>query len=295
MLSFILPVNLKNITFREDKINNKQLQELVADGKEYMFVSNSDNLGATMDKAILSHFANSGKGFLMEVAERAEADKKGGHLAKKGDGYVLRESGQCAKEDVGMFQNIATHKYFNTNNLWLNIPKLFAMMQANDGAMKLPLIRNVKTVDPTDATSRKVYQLESAMGSAIALFGTDAEAICVTRNRFAPVKTCSDLFAIHSDAYEVEGNIVKLVDQCQGNPPAVNLGDAYKMVPEMEALCDNYANVPSLKDCRTLDIVGSAKMTFGPGVIINGNAVINTGSGDAKTLTDRVVSGEVDL
>jgi UDP-N-acetylglucosamine pyrophosphorylase len=38
---------------------------------------------------------------MMECCERTEADKKGGHLAKRnGDGQlVLRESAQCAKED----------------------------------------------------------------------------------------------------------------------------------------------------------------------------------------------------
>jgi UDP-N-acetylglucosamine pyrophosphorylase len=30
-------------------------------------VSNSDNLGATLDLKLLSYFANSGKAFLMEV------------------------------------------------------------------------------------------------------------------------------------------------------------------------------------------------------------------------------------
>ena len=33
-----------------------------------MFVSNSDNLGATMDLKILTHFAATGAPFMMEVA-----------------------------------------------------------------------------------------------------------------------------------------------------------------------------------------------------------------------------------
>merc|ERR1719171_2134495 len=59
------------------------LDKLLEKGFKYMFVSNSDNLGATMDLKILSYFAESGAPFMMEVAARTEADKKGGHLATK--------------------------------------------------------------------------------------------------------------------------------------------------------------------------------------------------------------------
>lgn len=45
---------------------------------------------------------------------------------------------------------------------------------------------------------------ETAMGSAIECFD-DAGAVVVPRSRFAPVKTCNDLFALRSDAYKVGG------------------------------------------------------------------------------------------
>lgn len=53
------------------------LKKLLDAGVKYMFVSNSDNLGATLDLALLNYFAASGKSFIMEVCERTEADKKG--------------------------------------------------------------------------------------------------------------------------------------------------------------------------------------------------------------------------
>lgn len=40
------------------------------------------------------------------------------------------------------------------------------------------------------------------MGSAIECFD-DAGAVVVPRERFAPVKTCNDLFALRSDVYKV--------------------------------------------------------------------------------------------
>merc|ERR1712224_883798 len=83
------------------------LDKLLEKGFKYMFVSNSDNLGATMDLKLLSYFAESGAPFMMEVANRTDADKKGGHLAKDklSGGLVLREAAQCPEEDAIEFQN----------------------------------------------------------------------------------------------------------------------------------------------------------------------------------------------
>ena len=61
--------------------------------------------------------------------------------------------------------------------------------------MPLPLIWNQKTVDPRDPDSLPVYQLETAMGSAISVFDR-AGAIRVPRTRFIPVKNTNDLLAV---------------------------------------------------------------------------------------------------
>ena len=58
----------------------------------------------------------------MEVTDRTEADRKGGHLARGADGgYVLRETAQTPEEDLGALQDITRHRYVNTNNLWLDL------------------------------------------------------------------------------------------------------------------------------------------------------------------------------
>lgn len=87
------------------------LDRLIKSGIKYLFVSNSDNLGATLDLDLLAYFASSKKAFVCEVAERTAADKKGGHLAKrKSDGrLVLRESAMCPDEDKGAFEDISKY------------------------------------------------------------------------------------------------------------------------------------------------------------------------------------------
>lgn len=105
-----------------------------------MFVSNSDNLGATLDLKILTHFANNELPFMMECCERTENDKKGGHLAiRNSDKHlVLRESAMCADEDEDFFQDINKHRFFNTNNLWIRLDKLQEVSKKLDGHRPRP-------------------------------------------------------------------------------------------------------------------------------------------------------------
>merc|ERR1719216_161952 len=133
------------------------LEKLLSQGFKYMFVSNSDNLGATMDLKLLTYFASTKAPFMMEVATRTDADKKGGHLAKDADtgGLLLRESAQCPKADEKEFQNVGKYKFFNTNNLWVDLEALKGQFEKYKGALPLPVMKNSKTVDPRDKNSTK--------------------------------------------------------------------------------------------------------------------------------------------
>merc|ERR1719503_15158 len=133
-------------------------------------------------------FADSKAPFMMEVATRTDADKKGGHLAKDNatGGLLLRESAQCPEEDEKEFQNVDKYTYFNTNNLWVDLVALKKAFDKAGGTLPLPVMKNGKTVDPRDKASTKVIQLETAMGAAISCF-EGAQAIVIPRSRFAPV------------------------------------------------------------------------------------------------------------
>ena len=246
------------------------LDKLLSAGVKYAFISNSDNLGAQMDTRFLRWFAESGVPFVMEVTRRTEADKKGGHLAtRKADGQpLLREVAQCPDEDVEAFQNIDKHRYFNTNNLWIRLDALRDFLAANNGVLPLPVIRNVKTVDPRDAATEKVYQLETAMGAAIQCF-PGAKAVCVPRSRFFPVKTCSDLLLLRSDAVEInDAGLMSLAPECNGVAPIVQLdGKLYKLVDSLEAL-----GVPSLKHVTKLTVTGPYH--FEPGAPLSGDVTV---------------------
>merc|ERR1711939_1205305 len=213
-----------------------------------------------------------GAPFMMEVADRTDADKKGGHLAtmKANGGLTLRESAQCPKADEGAFQDTSRYKYFNTNNLWVDLQKLKAAFEKHGGALPLPVMLNDKTVDPRDKKSTKVVQLETAMGAAISCF-EGASALLIPRTRFAPVKKCDDLIALRSDAYVVTEDFrIELAPERNGAPPLVKLDDRYKFVDAMDTLIPN--GVPSLKGCSKLVIEGEVE--FAPGVIVKGAVTI---------------------
>ena len=251
-------------------VSSGSLATMRARGLRYAFVSNSDNLGAVLDLALLGWFAASGAPFAMEVKRRAEADKKGGHLARAKNGrLVLRETAQCpeAADEVANFQDIATHKFFNTNNLWIDLDELQRALDESQGVLPLPFIRNEKTVDPKDASSPKVIQLETAMGAAISCFD-GARAIQVPSQRFAPVKSTGDLLAIRSDAY-VLGDDYRILPAPggPGDQLVVDLDPAYfKRVDQLDARTPH--GPPSLVRAKRLVVRGD--YTFARGEVVEG-------------------------
>ncbi|MBP7275347.1 MAG: UTP--glucose-1-phosphate uridylyltransferase [Kiritimatiellae bacterium] len=256
------------------------LPRLRAAGIEILFVSNADNLGATLDPRILAWFGDSGLAFAMEVADRTESDRKGGHVARRrGGGWVLRESAQCPPEDEGDFQDITRYRYFNTNNLWLRLDDVERALRDRRGILGLPLIRNEKTVDPTDRTSPRVIQLETAMGAALSAF-ENAGILRVPRLRFAPVKTTEDLLALWSDAYErTPEEHVRLRAERRGVPPVVKLeGKHYKFIGDFQSRFPEGA--PSLLHCARLDVRGD--VTFGRNVTVRGSVTVESGPAARK-------------
>jgi UTP--glucose-1-phosphate uridylyltransferase len=248
------------------------LKKLLDRGFEYAFVSNSDNLGATLDNRILGYFASRHAPFMLEFTERTEADKKGGHLAKlRKGGLVLRELAQCPPAETDDFQDIGKHRYFNTNNLWLNLRAVSDYLESTGGVIDLPVIMNKKTVDPRDAASTEVIQLETAMGTAISLF-PGSEALCVPRTRFAPAKNTDDLLALWSDAYMLtEDMLITLDPSRKSGPPVVKLDPKYYRVLD-DFIARFPSGAPSMIACDALTVEGD--VLFGKNVTLTGKVSV---------------------
>lgn len=245
------------------------LDRLRAAGYRYASIANADNLGSTPDPRLAGWFAESGAPFALEVCRRTPMDRKGGHLARRRDDgrLVLRESAQTAPEDRAAFADETRHPFFNTNNLWFDLDALDAALGARGSVLGLPLIANRKTVDPSDAASTPVIQLETAMGSAVEVF-EGATAIEVGRDRFLPVKTTNELALLRSDAYEVgEDGVPRLVVDAA---PVVRLDARYARVGALDALFPH--GVPSLREASGLRVEGD--WTVEAGVAIVGDVAL---------------------
>ena len=249
------------------------LQQLLDAGFRYAFVSNGDNLGAVADPAIAGWFAASGAPFASEVCRRTSADRKGGHLAvRRRDGQlVLRDSAQTAESDAASFGDITLHRYFNANNLWLDLHHLAETMQRTGGVLGLPMIRNEKNVDPNDKASPKVIQIETAMGAAVEVFA-GAQALEVDRSRFLPVKSTNDLLALRSDVYELADDCSVRLTRTDADAPYVDLdGDFYKLIADFDARFP--AGVPSLRQAKSFVVHGD--WTFERDVVVSGQVEVD--------------------
>jgi UTP--glucose-1-phosphate uridylyltransferase len=256
---------------------------LLEAGFRYMCVSNSDNLGATPDATIAGWFAASGAPYAAELCRKTPADVKGGQLVvRKADGRIVqRETAQTHPDDVAVSLDANRHPFFHTNNLWFDLEALAAELERTSGVLELPLIRNEKTVDPADASSPAVVQIESAMGAAVAVF-EGATAIEVERSRFLPVKTTNDLLVLRSDVYDLTPDY-RL--EAQAPAPLVDLDkEHYKLI---EPFSERFAaGAPSLRDADSLTVRGD--WTFGAGVRAEGKAEL---AGDGGTVPDGATVG----
>ena len=247
------------------------LQALLDQGVKYAFIANSDNLGATVDPALLGYFSKHHVPFMVEVAERTPADLKGGHLARHVDGrLILRESAQCPQSELDAFKDINCYRFFNTNNIWVNLEFLQRLIR-NQKTVRLPMILNPKTLDPRKENSPPVFQLETAMGAAISLF-EGARAVKVPKTRFFPVKTCNDLMALRSDRF-----IFSDSEQLVLNPECCCDFIRIQLDPDFYGRLDLFDQrfkdgVPSLTACESLTIRGDVR--FEEGVTIKGQVAI---------------------
>ena len=251
------------------------LSDLLGEGIRYALIVNCDNLGATLDPALLGYFATHRFPFMMEVAQRTPTDMKGGHLARHTNGHlILREIAQCPQEDLAAFQNIAYYRYFNVNSLWVDLQALNELVQRSP-VIHLPIILNPKTVDPRNADSPPVFQVETAMGAAISLFDR-ATAVEVPASRFRPIKKCADLLALRSDCFlfQADGSLVPNPIRRLGRIQ-VNLDPAF--YTKIEDFEQRFAHgAPSLIDCEALTVKGD--VYFESDVVIKGKVFIhNTG------------------
>jgi len=268
------------------------LDEFISSGRRWAFISNVDNLAATLEPWILGLIDHHGIDFLIEVTDRTESDRKGGTLVMRSGRLDLLEIAQVSPEDKDAFMDLERFPVFNTNNVWVD---LRAVAKALDlGELKFPIIQNSKVV-----AGAGVIQLETAMGAAIGCFPA-ASGLRVSRDRFFPTKKVEDLFVLQSDAC-----ILDAMDRIRSNPlrpsdlplrPEVIFGSDFLASPlEIQFRFEDPSSISMVK-AESLEVQGP--VFFERDVTIEGRVRVIARSGHTypirkgSTLRDALYSDE---
>lgn len=277
----------------ESLVSSGELDYLLSQGKEVLFVSNGDNLGATVNPKILNHMIETNSEFIMELTDKTRADVKGGTLINY-DGQVrLLEIAQVPKEHVEEFKSIKKFKNFNTNNLWINLKAIKRLVESN--GIQSEIIPNQKSIS-IGSSDINVLQLETAVGASIKHFN-NAHGIVVPRARFLPVKTCSDLLLVKSDLFHLEHGSLKLDPNRDGFAnPLIKLGSHFKKVSNFQS---RIPHMPKILELDHLTITGNVNL--GKNVALKGTVIIVCNEGDkidipnGAVLENVVVTGSLSI
>ncbi|GAM18751.1 hypothetical protein SAMD00019534_019260 [Acytostelium subglobosum LB1] len=268
--------------------NSGLLDTLIKEGKEYLFISNVDNLGAVVDFNILDMMETIGCEYVMEVTNKTRADVKGGTLIEYEGKAKLLEIAQVPSSKVEEFKSIKKFKIFNTNNIWVNLKAIDRVLKANQ-LDDMDIIINPKVAD-----GKSILQLEIAAGAAIEFFN-NARGVNVPRSRFLPVKSTSDLFIVQSNLYSLEnGMLVMNKNRPFTSVPLVKLGDNFKKVSDYQA---RIKGIPDILELDQLTVSGD--VTFGTGIVLKGTVIIVANHGsridvpEGSVFENKVVSGNL--
>jgi UTP--glucose-1-phosphate uridylyltransferase len=275
--------------FYQSFSNSGLLDELIAEGKTYCFMSNIDNLGATVDLRILEHLIKEKHEFVMEVTDKTRADVKGGTLIQYEGKTRLLEAAQVPSDHVEDFKSVKKFNVFNTNNLWISLEATRRVL--DDNILDMEIIVNPKTL----AGGLNVYQFETAVGAAMKCFDR-VIGLNVPRARFLPVKKTSDLLLVMSNIYTMnQGSLAMSPKRMFPSTPLVKLGDNH--FKNVNDFLRRFGSIPDLLELDHLTVSGD--VTFGKGVSLRGTVIIIANHGDridipaGAVLENKIVSGNL--
>nr|AIE13826.1 UDP-glucose pyrophosphorylase [Eucheuma denticulatum] len=260
---------------------------LLAQGKEYIFVSNVDNLGATVDLNILKNIVQRNVEYCMELTDKTRADIKGGTIISYDGKVSLLEVAQVPAKYIEEFKSVSKFKVFNTNNIWVSLRAIKRVMQ--EGTMKLDIIVNNKEVN-----GQKVIQLETAIGAAIGYFN-NACGVNVPRSRFLPVKSTSDLLLMQSNMYTLKsGSLIMNPARQFATTPVIKLGTEFKKVGQY---LERFGSIPDVLELDHLTVSGD--VSFGANTSLKGTVIVVANPGNkimipaGSVIENKVVVGSL--
>lgn len=249
-----------------------ELDKLIAQGKEILFVSNVDNLGATGDLKILNFIINEKIEYLVEVVERTANDSNTGVLATY-KGKLRSVYYNCLSNE-----SASTCRIVNTNNIWIDLKKLKELIKSN--SLNLPIhSRESKITHKNEEI--ECLQFKTQLVDCIAFF-PNSRVLKVSRDRFLPLKTCRDLFLLKSTLYDLDSNgTFNLYPLKFGLLPSIDLGDEFATY---ETFKIGVPDIPNILELDHLTVMGN--VFFGRNITLKGTVIIICDENDVITVPD---------
>eukprot|EP01133_Synstelium_polycarpum_P013905 gene13905-16405_t len=258
------------------------LDEFLAQGKEYIFISNVENLGSIIDIQVLNHINAKKIQFGLEVTNRINTDVTGGILMSYKEKLHLLELSQIKHDKL---KNFKDYKFWNTNNIWVDLKAASNLVKENK------LLLDWIVSYPTE-NHKQLVQLETPAGMGIQNFDNSV-AILVPRDRYRPIKSTSQLLISQSNLFQFEhGQMAMNPKREAGDVPLVKLGEEFSTVSEYEK---RLKSIPDLLELDHLTVSGD--VYFGVNTVLKGTVIIVANHGeridipDNVTLENKIISG----
>jgi UTP--glucose-1-phosphate uridylyltransferase len=264
------------------------LDEYQKSGVEYIFISNVENVGGSIDPVILKSIVMGKEDFMLEVTERAASDTFGSFLVRDGGLLNILEASQISSDKVSTF-DAAEFKYWNTNNMWINVGALRRLIE--EDRLNLSLVENIRDLP----NGRQVVQLENPAGSIIRCFPR-ARALEVPRSRMRNVKSTAGLFPLQSNLFELEedGQLVMSPKRAFPTLPLIKLGEHFHDINEY---MKRFPDIPDILELDRLTVAGDVR--FGRNISLKGTVVIVANPGEkidipsGCVLENKIVTGSL--
>lgn len=239
-------------------------QQLKNKGIKTIYVTNIDNLGATIDPLLLGIHLKEKSLFTPEIA-RKELDDKGGTFAKIQGKLRLLEGPMVPDDYKEKFADTQINKYFNTNLIYLDTSLLDNFEEINS---EVPTFINKKIIE-----QKKMFGFEAAIGL---IFGIKKSILIEVerQKRFLPIKFLSDLWLLRSNFMTLNEE-TWAVSQEKNKKPLIKINSEF--LPNLEEFEQKIADGGETTDFKELDSLNweSKKGNVGSNVSFKGKITIN--------------------
>jgi len=265
------------------------LEKFRTQGKEFLFISNIENMGATIDLRLLNNIYSAQVDFQLELTNRVSTDSHGGVPMSYKEGRVhVMEISQVPFEYHKNF-TVSRFKWWNTNNMWVRINNIWNMLKLQ--ALDLDFIVKYRI-----SGGRNVAQIETPAAMSIHSFKR-AVGITVPRSRYRPVNSTAQLLASQSNLFTfADGALQMNPARVPATEPLIKLGDHFITVDEYEK---RFKDIPNILELDHLTVSGD--VTFGAKMTLKGTVIIMAEHGeridlpDGTILENKILSGNLQL